>query len=171
MTNANDSFFVRSARLADEAAVSALLGASYPILMKSSYDERALQPALELMIRAQPALLESGTYYVAVSSGGTIVGCGGWTRERPGDHVIQHGVGHIRHFGTHPGWARRGVGRAIYSRCETDAREAGVIEMECYSSLNAEAFYAAIGFEKIGRLEMPMAEGVVLPSVHMRRRI
>jgi N-acetylglutamate synthase-like GNAT family acetyltransferase len=92
-------------------------------------------------------------------------------KERPGDGKVKQGIGHIRHFGTHPKWTRLGVARAILSHCERGAREAGITELECHSSLNAEAFYTAMGFESIGPLDMPMAEGVNLPSVHMRRRI
>jgi len=165
------NFIVRLATLADEEEVSALLQASYPILMKQAYDEMMLGPALELMTRAQPTLLNSGTFYVAETPAAALVGCGGWTKERPGDGEITKGTGHIRHFGTHPDWTKQGVGRAIYNRSEIDARKAGVKKFECYSSLNAEGFYTAIGFERIGQIEMPMADDTVLPSVYMTREI
>src|ERR1043165_1946892 len=143
---ASSSFAVRVASLADDAGVTALLQASYPLLMKPAYDAAMLVPALELMTRANPALLSSGTYYVAQSQEGMLVGCGGWTREQPGDGITNEGIGHIRHFATHPEWVRRGIGRAIYRRCEADARKAGITRFECYSSLNAELFYSALGF-------------------------
>jgi N-acetylglutamate synthase-like GNAT family acetyltransferase len=168
-----DSYSIRPATLADEAGVSSLLRQTYPILMKSAYDAGILRPALELMTQARPELLDSGTYYVAESFEGLIVGCGGWTKENPGrgKGEIVKGVGHIRHFGTHPEWTGRGVARAIYSRCEVDARNAGVSRLDCYSSLNAEGFYSAMGFERIGQIEIHMGNDLVFPSVHMTREI
>jgi len=165
-----NDFSVRAATLDDATGITALLQASYPALMGPAYEPAVLGPALELMTVAQPALLESGTYYVAETTDGLIVGCGGWTREH-GDIVVQEGVGHIRHFGTHPDWIKRGIGKAIYRRCEAAAREAGLIRFDCQSSLNAEAFYAACGFKRIEEIDIEMRPAVVLPVVYMRRAI
>lgn len=71
------SFRIRVATLYDAEGVSALLAASYPVFMKDAYDADVLKPAIALMTRAQPALLESGTFYVAETDSGQIVGCGG----------------------------------------------------------------------------------------------
>ena len=119
------------------------------------------------MIAAQPGLLQSGSYYVAEASDGAIVGCGGWTKERPGSREIIAKVGHIRPFGVHPDWIRCGVGTALYARCELDARAAGLSQFECYSSLNGEAFYSALGFRRLAEIEVDMFDGLRFPSVHM----
>lgn len=170
-TAVND-YDVRVATLADASGVSALLlQTSYPILMGSAYDEAVLAPALELMTKANPALLSSGTFRVAESPDGLVVGCGGWSLERPGDGTVQADLGHIRHFATHPEWTNRGIGRAIYSLCETEARSAGITCFECYSTFNAERFYSALGFESVRRIEAELGPNVVLPAVLMRRQI
>jgi len=167
-----DDYAVRLATPTDEAAVSALLRASYPILMRSAYDEIVLGPALELMTKANPALLASGTFYVAESIDGVIVGCGGWTREPPPDeHKVEPNLAHIRHFATHPEWTKRGIGRAIYAVCEADARSAEIDSFECNSALNAEGFYAAVGFDSVRRLDVALEPGVVFPGVLMHRQI
>ena len=119
------------------------------------------------MTVAQPQLLESGTYYVAESSEGRIIGCGGWTRERPGTSEIRESVGHIRHFGVHPGWTRCGVGKALYARCELDAQGAGIAQFECYSSLNGEQFYSALGFRRLAQIDLHMFDDIHFPCVHM----
>jgi N-acetylglutamate synthase-like GNAT family acetyltransferase len=165
------SYAIRKSNIGDLATVTDLLRASYPTLMMSAYQPSILDPALKLMVRANPRLLSSGTYYVAEAENGAIVGCGGWTREHPGGEVTTEAVGHIRHFGTHPDWIRRGVGTAIFRRCEADAREFGIQGFECYSSLNAECFYSALGFERIAVLDIWMTRDVALPSCHMRYRI
>jgi GNAT superfamily N-acetyltransferase len=159
------------ARLDDAAAVDRLLQASYPELMATSYDRELLAPALTLMTKANPSLLVSGTYYVAELSPGFLVGSGGWTPERPGTRTIEPRIGHIRHFAVDPGWTRRGIGRAIYDLCETAARAAGIIAFECYSSLNAEKFYSALGFKRMRELDVELQPLVVLRGVLMRREL
>jgi N-acetylglutamate synthase-like GNAT family acetyltransferase len=149
----------------------ALLQASYPKLMASSYDEESLAPALKLMTRANPSLLVSGTYYVAELSTGILVGCGGWTLERPGAGTVEPHIGHIRHFAVNPSWTRRGIGSAIYGLCESAARAVGVIAFECYSSLNAEKFYRALGFNRIREFDLELQRPVVLRAVLMRRAL
>lgn len=158
---------VRVAAPNDSAGVSSLLRASFPVLMRSAYDRALLARALPRMTKAQPQLLESGSYYVAESAECVIIGCGGWTRERPGSCEITANVGHIRHFGVHPEWTRRGVGMALYARCKHDARDAGLSQFECYSSLNGEAFYAALGFRRLAQINVDMFDGLRFPSVHM----
>lgn len=160
---------IRVAALEDAAAVERLLQESYPKLMASSYDDDVLAPALALMTRANRALLGSGTYYLAEPSTGFLVGCGGWTLERPGAGTVEADLGHIRHFAVHPGWTRRGIGRAIYGLCERAARAAGVHAFECYSSLNAEPFYRALDFERIREIDIELQPRIVLRVVLMRR--
>lgn len=165
------NYSVRVATLSDFAGVNALLQASYPILMKPAYDEVLLAPALKLMTRANPALLASGTFYIAEAQDESMVGCGGWTLERPGNDAVEAGLGHIRHFGTHPDWTNLGIGRAIYRLCETDARSARITSFECNASLNAEKFYSALGFESIRRMDCELNSSVMLPGVLMRCKI
>ena len=80
-------------------------------------------------------------------------------------------LGHVRHFATHPKSVRHAIGRALYDRCETTARAAGVRRFECYASINAEDFYAALGFKMVRRTEIPMGKGLMLPSILMERSI
>lgn len=158
---------VRVSTLDDSALITSVLRASYPELMRPAYDARLLEQVLPRMTVAQPGLLQSGSYYVAEAAGGAIVGCGGWTKEQPGTSEIKAEVGHIRHFGVHPDWIRCGVGKAIYARCKLDARVAGLSQFECYSSLNGEKFYSALGFRRLGQIDVAMFDDVTFPSVHM----
>ena len=162
---------MRVATLSDVVGDGALLEASYPILMESAYNEVRLAPALKLMTRANPALLASGTFYVAEARDRLMVGCGGWTLERPGGDAVEAALGHIRHFGTHPDWTNRGIGRAIYRLCEADARSAGITSFECNATLNAEGFYLALGFESIRRMDCALSSSVALPGVLMRCQV
>ena len=142
---------IRIAEASDAVAVSAVLAASYSSLLKDCYDSDTLGRALPFMTRANPALLASDTYYVAEGEPGNLLGCGGWTRERPGRGEIIEGEAHIRHFATHPEWVGRGVGTALLARCLGDARLLGIRKLICFSTLNAERFYQASGFERLAR--------------------
>ena len=150
--------------------ITALLQASYPPLMKSAYDSDVLSVALTSMTTANADLLASGTYYIAETDRGRLVGCGGWSRQVHGVGTVVDSIGHIRHFATHPNWIGQGVGSAIYTTRERQASRLGIIQFDCFSSLNAEGFYAALGFKRIRRVEVTMPK-VTFPAVLMRRTI
>jgi GNAT superfamily N-acetyltransferase len=110
-------FRIRPSMVANADAVTRLLTTSYTDLLADHYDAALLVDVLPNITTANPALLDSGTYYVAEAADAGIIGCGGWSFERPGTRDIIEGLAHVRHFGTDPRWARRGVAKAILSRC------------------------------------------------------
>jgi N-acetylglutamate synthase-like GNAT family acetyltransferase len=136
-------------------------------LLAARYDGDTLGRALPQLTRANLTLLVSGTYYVAERESGTLVGCGGWTTARPGSGDIIEGEAHIRHFATHPGWVRHGVGKSLLARCLSDARSFGVRKLHCFSTLNAERFYQASGFGTVGPITVPIGPGLMFPGVLM----
>jgi N-acetylglutamate synthase-like GNAT family acetyltransferase len=163
-------FTVRQATPADAAAVSSVLRASYSQLLRASYDQQTLDRALPFVVEANPKLMSSGTYYVCVSDSGDILGCGGWTRDRPEGGESINGLGHVRHFATHPNHCRIGVARAIYSRCEHDAKNQGITAFECQSSRYAEPFYRSVGFQSVGPVQINFGEGVQFPALRMAKQ-
>ena len=162
---------IRVASPADSDAVSALLTASYSSLLADRYDSDALNRALPLITRANPALLASGTYYVAEGQPGHLVGCGGWMTAHPGSGEIIEGEAHIRHFATHPEWARRGVGTSLLARCISDARRLGIHKLHCFSTLNAERFYRASGFDTVGPIDVPLRPSMTFSGILMSREL
>ena len=152
----------------DGDLVTALIAASYARLDDGSYDRDAIAAAMPLMARANPALLASGTYFIAEANGEP-AGCGGWTFAAPGSGQTVDGVAHIRHFATHPDHLRKGVARALLDRCLSEAAAAGARLMKCQSTLPGERFYAAAGFRRVRMIEVPLGPGVTLPSVEMER--
>ena len=171
VTNAHRGVSVRLATPEDADGVTAALEAAFPILMATHYDPEVMRRALPLVCRANPALLRSGTYFVAMNPGGSIVGCGGWSPGRPGDGLASPGSGHLRHFATDAAWIGRGGGRSIYSCAELQAQGRGFRTFETYAGLNAVGFYRALGFEEIGPLDFELAPGIAYPSIHMSRDI
>jgi GNAT superfamily N-acetyltransferase len=162
---------LRVATPEDADIVAAVLRPSYAELMAEAYPAELMDRALPLITRPNPRLLASGRYYLVEAETGAPAGCGGWSADPPDRRDEDPRRAHIRHFATHPQWTRRGVGRMLYERCETDARAAGFAAFECYASLNGEAFYAALGFRSLGPIETPMPGGIRFPAVRMERRI
>jgi len=165
------NYLIRVARPADANAVSALLVASYSTLLATRYDSDTLGRALPHMTTANSTLLASGTYYVAERKPGNLVGCGGWTLAWPESGVIIEGEAHIRHFATHPEWVRRGVGTSLLARCISDARPLGIHKLHCLSTLNAERFYQASGFDPVGPIDVPMGPTLTFPGVLLSREL
>ena len=161
------TFLIRMAKPADSDAVSALLVASYSSLLTAHYDSDTLARALPHLTKANPTLLACGTYYVAEREPGNLVGCGGWTAAKPGSGEITEREGHIRHFAIHPEWTRQGIGSSLLARCLSDARSLGVRKLHCFSTLNAEPFYQAAGFETVGPIDVPLGASMTFPGISM----
>jgi GNAT superfamily N-acetyltransferase len=161
------SWSLRTARPDDAEPVSALLDRSYPTLWAGHYDPDLLAAIRPLVTRANPRLLASGTFFVAIAADGRAVGCGGWTHEAPGTGILTEGVGHIRHFATDPDWLRLGIGAAMLRRCIDEARVAGLAVLMADSARGAEGFYATFGFEAEAP-SAPVIGEVVLPGTLMR---
>lgn len=158
---------VRPATLADETGVTAVLTASYTRLWQDHYAASDLAVLLPLVTKAQPHLLASGRFFLALE-GDRVAGCGGWSVEAPGKSgKVTPGLGHVRHFAVHPDHLRKGVGRAIYNACLSQARDAGAVRMEAWSSLQAVAFYERLGFRVIEHFTVDFPGGVGLASVRM----
>jgi len=155
---------------ADLAAVDALLARSYPVLLKPDYPPSVLVTALPLISRAQPRLLASGTYFVA-RAGEEIVGAGGWNAGAPAGAVSAGGIGHIRHVVTDHRRTRQGIGRALMDRVFATARAAGVRHLACQATRTAVPFYAAVGFETLCEINVPLRPGIVFPAVRMARAL
>lgn len=164
-------YSTRIASLGDASAISGLLHASYSTLLQSHYSPEILSIALPLITKANPELLASGNYYVAIAGDDRIVGCGGWSLQRPGTGETEDGIGHIRHFATHPEWAGMGIGRALMTQCLEAAEGGDVKTLECYSTLNASPFYRSCGFIRARTMEIELAEDTGFPALHMWRRV
>jgi GNAT superfamily N-acetyltransferase len=163
-------FTIRIAGRGDIAAVDALLARAYPRLLKADYPPSVLVTALPIISRAQPDLVESGTYYVAEDEAGAVIGAGGWTARMPGRaRRAEPGRANVRHVVTDDRALRRGVARAILSRAFEDAQAAGMTWMHCVSTRTAARFYVAMGFSATGEVRVHLAPGIDFPAIEMRR--
>ena len=156
---------IRPATPQDTAAVDALLQRTYPRLLKADYPPSVLVGAIPAMTRARPQLMSCGTYYLAIE-GDEVIAAGGWTpdRKRAGWADIRHVVTDDRHL-------RRGIGRALMDHSFATARTAGIINMECWATLTAEPFYAAVGFQRIAPMVVQLQGAIDFPAIRMQRSL
>ncbi|MEM9969630.1 MAG: GNAT family N-acetyltransferase [Pseudomonadota bacterium] len=161
-----ETITMRVAGTGDLPGIDAMLRASYPRLLKNDYPPSVMVTAVPLISRAKPALVASGTYFVA-EAGGEIVGAGGWTHAAPPGWSEARKVGHIRHVVTDYRHVRRGIGRALMSRVLDDARAAGMVRLECLSTRTAVPFYATCGFREGREVALELRAGIAFPAVFM----
>lgn len=146
---------IRPATPADLSRVDALLARAYPRLLKPDYPPSVLVTIVPRLARAQPALLASGTYFVAEAAGGAILGAGGWT---PG---VRPGRGELRHLVTDDRHTRRGIARRLVETALGSARDAGIEALDCLATRTAVPFYRAMGFAPLGPVEVPFFAGAI----------
>jgi GNAT superfamily N-acetyltransferase len=166
-----DTITIRPTTAQDLAAIDTLLAASYHSLLKRDYAPSVLATALPLISKANPALLQSASYFMAEDDNGTALAAGGWTRAAPQGGVGVPEIGHIRHVATHPAHLRKGLAQAILTRVLSDALAAGVDRMICQSTQTAVPFYRAMGFRLRGDITILLRPGIPFPAVDMDRAL
>ena len=162
----------RRARLREADAIEALQVRCASVLGRGFYTAEEIDAYIREVGTLDKALIADGTYFVAVDDE-TLVGCGGWSLRSPhyvdfanGDDVAQS-VPLLRGFFVDPGFARRGVGRAIVAHVERDIRRAGYPCVALTAMLSGVAFYRSLSYRKTGNSSMALANGVHLPSIEM----
>jgi putative acetyltransferase len=70
-----------------------------------------------------------------------------------------------------PEAARKGVGTALVVEMERIARERGLEELELTASVNAEPFYAALGYQAAERTQHHLRFGIPMDAVKMTKQL
>ena len=173
-------YIVRKATLDDKNAIQELIRLSARGLSVGHYTDEQTEGAIKTVFGVDTDLIDDQTYFVA-DSGGELIGCGGWSRHRTlfgGDQYASRDRGwldprtepaRIRAFFIHPAHARKGVGRAILNRCETEARAAGFRALELMSTLPGISFYRSCGYLGDEPTELQVGEGVTIGLLLMRK--
>jgi GNAT superfamily N-acetyltransferase len=140
------SFEIREATQADSAQLQILIARSARELGAKDYRPEQIEGALRGAFGVDTQLIEDGTYFV-VETEGKVVGCGGWSkrvtlfggdahRERNAQLLDPRiDAAKIRAFFVDPDYARRGIGRALLERCESEARACGFNRFELMGTL------------------------------------
>lgn len=171
---------LRRATRADGTAIAALIARSARGLAVGDYSAAQVEAALQGAFGLDTQLIDDGGCWVAECAG-ELAGCGGWSSRRTlfgGDAGSARDgrlldpardAARIRAFFVDPRHARRGIGSALLERCEREARAAGFTAFELMATLPGVRLYEARGYRAGAPLEHPLAPGLTIRFVPMRR--
>jgi GNAT superfamily N-acetyltransferase len=198
MASFSMSFLVRLATPQDVPHLRELIEASVRGLQANDYTPTQIAGALESVYGVDTQLIADGTYFAVEHDDPAApsprvtshespvtapVACGGWSKRKTlygGDQYAQRedalldparDAAKIRAFFVHPQYARRGIGTLILEACEQAARAAGFTRLEMGATLSGVAFYSAKGYAAQENLQVPLANGEMLPIVRMSKEI
>jgi putative acetyltransferase len=100
---------------------------------------------------------EGENFWVAVEKGEMIVGFASWRDDT------------LLALFIHPDRQDRGIGRALFERCEVDAKDSGFQILRLNATLNAESYYEQFGFQRAGTMHRERF-GQRIPLITMARR-
>lgn len=175
-------YIIRKAILDDRAAIEQLIVESARKLSQEDYSDEQIEAAIKAVFGVDTKLIEDGTYFVAEDSG-TLIGCGGWSKRKTlfgGDQFVDRDAreldplsepAKIRAFFVHPGFARKGIARAILLRCEAAARAHGFRSLELMSTLPGIKLYQSCGYEAAEPVEYAVGDGVVIQFRVMQKEL
>jgi GNAT superfamily N-acetyltransferase len=173
---------LRLATATDVPALDALIGASVRGLSVGHYTPAQIEGGVRHVFGVDTQLVRDGTYFVIEADGGPVA-CGGWSARRTLYGGDQHKdaddppldparePARIRAFFVHPDWARRGLGRQLFTACHAAARDAGFRSLALVATLPGVPLYEALGFVRGAPVDVRLPDGAVLPCVQMTRPI
>jgi GNAT superfamily N-acetyltransferase len=173
-------YLLRQATHQDRPALQELIERSARGLGANDYRPEQIEGALRGAFGVDTQLIDDGTYFVVVCDE-QLVGCGGWSRRRTlfGGDAHTHrdaqeldphaDAAKIRAFFVDPGHARRGIGTMLLERCESEARAHGFTRFELMGTLPGVRLYEASGYVGTERVHYPVAPGVTIEFVPMRK--
>jgi GNAT superfamily N-acetyltransferase len=179
----NTGWTIRLATTADIPVLTGLIDASVRGLQAGDYTPAQIDGALRAVDGVDTQLIADGTYFVVEDGGGTIAGCGGWSKRKTlygGDAFNARedslldprcDAARIRAFFVRPDWARRGVGAMILEACESAAIAAGFKRLEMGATLTGVPFYRAKGYRAVEDLAVALPDGGSLPIVRMEKMV
>jgi len=173
---------IRKATMDEREAIQQLIAASARLLSREHYSDQQIEAAIATVFGVDTDLIEDGTYFVAEIDG-QLAGCGGWSKRKTlfgGDQYSSRDAAYldprsepakIRAFFIHPDHARKGLARAILTRCEDEARAQGFRALELMATLPGIEFYKSCGFVETGNFDLDLTDKVKLELVPMRKEL
>ena len=173
---------LRTATLADEPALRKLIARSIRALGAAHYSAAQIEAALSGAFGVDTTLIRDGTYIVAEDGEGGLMACGGWSRRRTlfgSDARAERDESwldpraepaKIRAFFVDPGQARRGLGRAILERSESEAVSAGFSSFALMATLPGVPFYERCGYVAGPAITHNLPDGLDIRFVPMSKR-
>ena len=182
LSSNRDAPRIRHATLADKAELTELIARSARELSAGDYTPQQVEGALRGAFGVDTQLIEDRTYFVAEADG-KLVACGGWSKRRTlfgGDARSGRDAAEldpavdaakIRAFFVDPVYARRGLGSAILTRCEDEARACGFRRFEMMATLPGAKLYASYGYSGTERVHYEMEPGLTIEFIPMKKEV
>jgi GNAT superfamily N-acetyltransferase len=164
MSEGADPLRLRPVRASDLDAVVAMQEASIMVLGAPVYGEAKARAWARLGYQFRHDLLGEGAFWVAEQDQ-RLLGVGGWSPDS-----LEADLAWIRYLFVHPQAIRRGIGRRLVEQAERSAYAADRPRLRVWSSLNAVAFYRAVGFLPERRARWPVQTAIELDYVLMAKR-
>lgn len=173
-------FIIRKATADDSNELDALIARSSRRLGAGYYSVEQIEGALQGAFGVDSQLVRDETYYV-IESDGVAVACGGWSYRQtlfgsdardgrdPSELDPLEDAAKIRAFFVDPDHARHGLGKRLLEHCEGQARARGFTRFELMSTLPGQPFYAAHGYVAGEPVTYPLASGLTIEFVPMRK--
>jgi GNAT superfamily N-acetyltransferase len=174
---------LRVATIDDIPSIAALIAASVRQL-QVEYTPAEREAAIATVFTVDSRLVADGTYLLALSEDGRLVGCGGWSRRTTlygGDHQIEAAepglldaecdAAKVRAIFVHPEFARQGIGGAVLEASERAAMAEGFMQFEMGSTLTGVALYRVRGYREVETIEVPVGGGESIKVVRMVKMV
>jgi len=186
-----DDLHYRLATPADIPDLGPLIEASIRGLQTNDYSSSQIEQAIGTWLGLDTQLVADRTYFaVEVRHNpdhrptiGNLAACGGWSRRKTpygSDHRPNRDdsfldprtdAAKIRAFFVHPAWARRGIGSRILELCEQAALAEGFTRFEMGATLTGIPLYRRHGYVEQEQVNLPLANGELLPIVRMTKSL
>jgi GNAT superfamily N-acetyltransferase len=177
-------FYLRVATAEDVADIRELIEASVRGLQTPDYSAAQREGALATVFTVDSQLIADGTYFVAITEGVRMAGCGGWSFRKTlygGDHQVEKiaperldpavDAAKVRAIFVHPNFARMGLGSLILEAAEDAAVAAGFRRFEMGSTLTGVALYTLKGYRERARIKVPVGGGETIDVVRMVKEL
>jgi GNAT superfamily N-acetyltransferase len=175
------TYALRKATLEDQPVLRELIARSIRNLGADDYSPEQIDAALLGAFGVDSTLILDGTFFVAVTDTDEIVACGGWSHRRTlfgsdaraerDDNRLdpRADAAKIRAFFVDPAHARRGLGRSLLERSESEALAAGFSRLELMATLPGVRLYEKYGYVAGEVLTYPLPEGQTIRFVPMTK--
>jgi predicted N-acetyltransferase YhbS len=175
------SYRIRKASPNDRDAVMAMQERSIRALGRSYYTAEAIESALRHIGTMDPHVIDEGSYYIAVTPDGRIVGSGGLSYRMPGyeNHAPgatakldkPNGFAFIRGVYVDPDWARKGIASAIMTLAEADAAQDSIPALSLVATLSGVPLYRALQYRALQPKQLRFPDGVQFEGLEMMKQV
>ena len=176
------NFHFRKATPGDADTITRIIAESVNGISRDDYNDAQLQAALGSAFGLDSELIRDQTYFV-VEDHNTMIACGGWSKRKtlfgsdkqPGREAellnSETESARIRAFFILPSYARKGIGSALLTLCEEDARQHGFRSAALMATIPGHRLYKARGYIGDSQTEHELPGKIVIQFIPMTKAL